>query len=397
MQPLASAQKSFRQEYWLLDQFLTDRAAGTLDGTQSEPIGGGRTIRDSLGKLSISGRLLRFAGGVAGGDPGIYWPIRRRVSGKALTAKIIASTNAIRGEIGWDPNGSGAPDSGIVFSTSGNIAIRVTSALIVTVGVYAAGTYRTMIVMRPAGFHYLIQGGAFSYWRLLYSSTNSNTNRAPYIAAGASNAQAFDVEKPTISKILQILAPQVSDGFSGAVTDGVGNVEGNGPVGASWTNRIGTVGRSGGTAIATALSGGMAVATLPAGTPNVNLAAELSRVTTGVGLVLRYVDVSNYVYAKRVAANIVVIKRIGGVETVLIDLAATEVLGGRLFVSFAGSELRVAYNDSGVGSVQTVSDAGIAGSGEIGLIFFDLDSTADNFVAWAAGLEGQHEKLWSAT
>jgi hypothetical protein len=401
MWPLIFSQKSHLpgSAYWLLDYFATNRAAGTIDGTQAEPVGGARTVRDSLGtKLSISDRLLRFAsGGVTGGDPGIYWPLQSRVSGKALTAKIIASTNAIRGEIGWDPNGTGTPDSGIVFSTSGNIIVRITTALSAIVGAYTAGTYRAMIVMRPAGFHYLIQGEAFSYWRLLYSSINSSADRSPYITVGASNAQAFDVEKLTLFKVLQILTPKVSDGFSGVLTDGAGNAENNGPIGAAWTNRIGTVGRSGGAAIATALVGGIAIATLPAGTPNINLAAALSRVTTGVGLVMRYVDADNYVYIKRIAANIVVVKRIAGVETTLIDLAMTESAGGRLFVSIVGSELRVAYNDASVGTLQTVSDAGISASGEMGLIFFDLDSTADNFVAWAAGVEGQYEHLWSAT
>ncbi len=69
----------------LEDQFTTDRAAGSVNGTQAEPTGGTRTVVDTTSLLSITGGQLSVSGSTVGdGNPGIWWPSITRSAGRTV-------------------------------------------------------------------------------------------------------------------------------------------------------------------------------------------------------------------------------------------------------------------------------------------------------------------------
>ena len=76
-------------KYLLRDEFVTALAAGLLNGTAGEPLGG-RAVVDTENKLSIGATgLLTFSGGKADaafGDPSIWYPAITRVAGPPAAA-----------------------------------------------------------------------------------------------------------------------------------------------------------------------------------------------------------------------------------------------------------------------------------------------------------------------
>ena len=368
------------RDYVLNDQFITDRAAGAVNGTSAEPTGGTRTVVDASSKLSISSSQLQMA---TGATSYIKWTSETRTAGKVFMGTFTPSVDDIY--LGISTNGVG-------LGSASALRLR-TSAL----GIYlyedggtpqltpfvSGTTYNIAMVLRTTGTYYYIKGGIFTNWTLMWISSTVSTGGSPMIYGTGGVLTADNIRIPTST---WLPTPLSYDTFTRA--DGaIGNTEANSPDGTTlpahaapilaWTNQVGTVAVASGKAIATALGGDRAICTFPCGSADVLHSAALIRGTTGVGIVLRYVDTDNYVYAKRIATNIVIIKRIAGSETTLATVAATEVSSAVLLVIFYGTKLRPYYNNALLGSELTISDTGIQSADKMGLIFFDTDSTAD--------------------
>ena len=92
----------------------------------------------------------------------------------------------------------------------------------------------------------------------------------------------------------------------------------------TWTQQVGAWTVATGKANASALSGGKALATVPATlTPDLLIAAALTRSAGVVGLVVRYTDTSNYVVAYHDGTNAKLDQVVAGVTTNKISAAAT--------------------------------------------------------------------------
>lgn len=367
--------------YLLYDQFLTDRAAGAVNGTSAEPTGGTRTVTDTGSQISISGSSLLIGSGA--GSPRISWTEQTRVAGKALIGNISATVNdmyfGFATTIGISTgNLFRIRPGGLNISTFEN---SVTNAL----GDLVAGTtYQYAVVLRSTGAYYYVKGGAYTNWTLLWiGSAVSGATNYPLFYQNGGAITADNIRIPTST---WLPTPLAFDSFTRA--DGaIGSTEADSPDGTTlpahaapvlaWTNQVGTVEVASNKAVATALSGGRAICTFPSASADVLHSAAFIRGTTGVGIVLRYVDANNYVYAKRVATNVVIIKNISGSETTLATVAATEVSSAVLLGIFYGTKLRTYYNNALLGSELTISDAAIQSEDQMGLIFFDTDSTAD--------------------
>src|SRR5690349_15497522 len=139
--------------YRLLDQFNTPRSAGAINGTQAEPTGQARTVTDTNSKLSISGGVASFAtGGAGNADPGLWWTIQTRTTGKALLALLnVTSTNC---GFGWFPAQTGAGAFSLRIQ-SGALALRDAGIAIASVGVTALSTdYQVALILRSIGCWY---------------------------------------------------------------------------------------------------------------------------------------------------------------------------------------------------------------------------------------------------
>ena len=246
---------------WLLrDNFTTDLAAGSVNGTAAEPGPGVRTVTDTENKLSISGGAAVFAGGKAApgyGDPYLwYTDPRDRVPGVLVFVKNINQNNA-SSYYGFGRIDTLYPAIAGIRFVSG-LAIQLmandgTNQPII--GAYSISTnYDATVILRATGAFFFVRGGAFTSWTLLYVD-KSLTLSPLYAKTGSINAVVsftdFDV-----AQLSWLPSPILSDGFdnAGALTesDGRGHQEGiaggigsggGGKVwtGATWAAAAGTV------------------------------------------------------------------------------------------------------------------------------------------------------------
>ena len=216
--------------YTLWDKFTTDRAAGAINGTSAEDVGGTRTVLDTNNKFSISGGSLVMATGAVANDY-ITWMQLARVPGQTLKSEISMTTAAIT--IGLDNTLGGSVTDGITFGGSSSLYITE-GATAKIIGTWGAGTYQLAVTQRAIGAFYFIKGGSFTNWTLLYVSPVSGSLQYPVITFN-SVAGVGSVSEILIPKKRYIPTPLVSDGFSSSTTDGKGNAEQNGPTGGTWT------------------------------------------------------------------------------------------------------------------------------------------------------------------
>lgn len=368
---------------WLVrDEFATALSAGAVNGTVAEPGPGTRT---ASGDASISGGTLLPGTGY------VLYPALARSAGRVVIAKL--TTRAARSTPGW---------------YDGSATRIYTSDVGVTNYLYAPGPYMTstngvandiyVFALRPtAGCMVLINK------RLLWvNSYSAAASLLPGIRGGTAGDAWNWLRVPDA---LWLPTPLVSDGFGSAfgTSDGLGHAEGvagglgAGGNGVTWTQQAGTWGISSGKSLCSATSGGIGIATAPAGTINVMVGAALTRSAGAVGIVLRYLDANNYVYALHNGTNAQLVKVVAGTPTTLVNAAATYSAGARLVVRADLTKFRLYYNDVFIGTEQVIADASLQTGAAHGLYADNTTDTIDDFVTWACGNEGQYDILdkWS--
>jgi hypothetical protein len=381
--------------YLLRDDYLTDRAAGAVHTTTAEPTGGARTVSDTNSKLTISGGALTFAtGGASGGNPGLWYAqLSARTPGRFCVAR---QTNTGQGiAIGWDSNQSGTLlDAFRINSTTLGI---VTNSSNLTVGASSLSVaYDTCVVLRATGAMYLIKGGAFTNWTLLFISHASNAQ--PYPGMGAIGTSSVGtVEYYRIPLATWMPTPITSDGFGSTfgTTDGLGHAEtsgdGAGGSGKTWTQALGTWANTAGVSASSALATDIAVATVPTGTADCVIGAGLTRSAGNVGGVARYTNSSNYLRFYHEGTNAVLAQVLAGSASTLITGAAAYSAGARMVLWLSGTSARLYYNNAVVGSTTSI-DAALTAT-NAGLYTTNTGNTFDNFTAYATGTGGEYNLL----
>ena len=243
---------------WLLrDEFTTDLAAGSVNGTAAEPGPGTRTVTDTNGKVTLAGGAASFAtGGSAAGDPGLWYDAVTRTAGRPLIVQITpADTNGLV-YLGLDSAQEGLILDGIVLGASGVLQARPNGTTLINVGSYTATTYLVAYITRTNGNFLFIKGGAFTNWTLVWFSPNAASAAYPGVAVG-NTTTIFTAGFIRVPAALWLPTPLISDGFASAfgTSDGLGHAEGiagglgAGGDGVTWTGATWSV--SGGKAINT--------------------------------------------------------------------------------------------------------------------------------------------------
>jgi len=223
-------------KYYLYDKFTTDVAAGSVNGTLAD-VGGARTVTDTASHLSIAGGQLVSDGGAGASDPSISWQSKTRVAGRSMF--MVGTTSTRFNTFGFHsalPPTNGALAAG--FRIISNVLYTFPA---VNVGAWVNGTaYKYAVVLRSSGYFVFIKGGLFTNWTLLnVIATDSTATVHPGIDNDA--AGAFTADNIRIPKRLWLPSPLASDGFSTALTDGLGHAEGvagglgAGGAGLTWT------------------------------------------------------------------------------------------------------------------------------------------------------------------
>lgn len=393
--------------YLLDDEFTDTLAAGAVNGTPATPGPGTRTVVDSENKLSVSGGnlVLTPQAAAAWNDEYVLYGAVTRTAGQVWLVQFTASafSNVALGmalDLTW-----AAPDTdgeAVVDLQAGEVRVRqagvVENNTIAHSPLVAGTTYQLAMVLRSTGTYYFIKGGVFTNWSLLWpGSTNSAATVYPIIANYAS---ALNVSYLRVPQTLWLPTPLAYDTFTRA-NGALGSSEAAGPDSQAisplaWTNQQGTVQISGNTAIATALDVDRAICTVSCTTADLLLSANLTKNTTGAGIVLRYQDSDNYVYMWHNGTNLLFVSRAGGIETTLVNAAAAYGAGRTILGVLSGTSGSSFYNNAKIGATQVVPASALAVHG---LIFFDTDSTLDVFRAFPRGTSGEYAALdkWSGT
>lgn len=391
--------------YLLRDDFTTDVAAGSVNGSAVVPgPGPARYVVDGGNQLAVSVGALISGTATSVGDPGLWYNQKfSRIAGRILISQITLAQANKGYQIGWDGTiGSALNRNGVLFRTTGAIAAYQSATAGPDIGAYSAGVkYSVATILRAAGACHFVKEGT-GVWRLLYADNrDSGTNLYPGISTASTGAQTETVDMIRIPTWLWLPSPIASDGFTRSdgvpgSTDGLGHAEGvaggigSGGSGVSWTDSVGTWGISSGKAACSALSGGVGIATVNLSTANVHVIAAVTRSAGNAGIVLRYVDSSNYIHAYHDGTNAVMVKVVAGTPTTLVTAAAAYSDSADLVAMCDGTEFRLWYNNAHIG---TGTDPALPGGTRIGLYTTDTGNTFDNFNAWARGTEGQYAFL----
>ncbi len=369
---------STRKAYSLYDTFATDRAAGAVNGTLAEPVGGARTVVDTNSKISIAGGVAVFATGAAAQN-GIWWPAQARVLGKTALFYVVPSAATNQISCGTSNVNSSLITNRFSLTNAGAIGC----AGVIT-GAYTATPYNIALVVRTAGHFYFVKGGAFTNWTLLWMSVSSEASQYPGIQYNGTST-AFTADNPRIPKSLYIPVPLQSDGMSAATTDGLGNAEANGTAGNAYTN-IGTWGVAAGVRSCSVLGGGGAgFSVLSTNTRDVVIDASLTRSAGRVGIIARYQDSSNYIHCSHDGTNVLVIQVVAGTPTTLSTTAVAYSAGAVMRFVAEGLTYRAFYNNTVAGSGALPDTANT----NHGLVTNNIGNSFDNLVIWArSGYEG---------
>lgn len=389
IQPLAVSQINVSDRYYLYDDFTTARAAGAVNGTQAEPVGGVRTVVDTNSKISIAGGKITIATGTASGSDGVWWPIQTRRLGTGFLGSVTPTTGANGTYFGWDNAVNAGVYDAIGFRPSNALTIGSAGGSLLTVGAWTStATYDAAIVMRAAGSFYFIKGNEYTNWTMLYSSNTGTMNLYPTLRP-VSAAGAITLDNARASKQAYIPTPLQSDGMSATTTDGLGNPENNGPAGNSYSG-VGTPQVSAGVRSFSALSGGgLGVSVLACTTPDVNIELNVIRTSGSAGIIARRVDANNYIQCLHNGTNVIVSQVVAGVSTTLSTTAVTYSAGATMKLNLKGIAYRAFYNNTAAGSGTVPAST----NGNHGIITNNLSGSFDNLVIWASGAEGQYEDM----
>lgn len=383
-------------QYLINDTFTTDRVAGAINGTAAEPGPGLRTVVDTENKLSLTGESASFTPRTtpANGDPGLWYGAFSRNAGNLVLATVVPTQTNKAFDIGLDNNQSGTPFGvSFLFRGTGVITERISGNARAALYTYSAISYNVAIAVRSTGaYMFLYLSGN---WILLWPCDSGNTN--PYYVAWTNFDATATLPMIKFPTGKWLPTPLASDGFSTwGTTDGLGHTEGSegglgvGGSSLTWTQNVGTWVASSGTANASALSGGLAIATVDTGKTDVIATVAFTRNGGNGGIVVRFADTNNFVRGQHTGTNAQLVQRIAGVETTLIDAASTYVAGAELRVICEGTAFRLYYNNSLIGSQQTI--VGLSGTKQ-GLRTTDITNTFDNFTVYARGSGGEYATL----
>ncbi len=386
---------------WLLrDEFTTNLAAGSVNGTNCEPGPGTRYVADTGNLLSISGGQLQFGGYTGTNDPIYSIPVAiPRVAGRMMATRFTTpgAVDCIF-RIGFEPTPVRPLRAGIqVYGVSKKLRALDGTARDCAALENSTQYSNVTCLRNSTGAFTFLWGGSWTYPTLMWVGS-VGAGDPLYLVCGLEVNTPHPIDYVRIPTPLWLPSPLVSDGFARAdgvlgSSDGLGHAEGiagglgAGGSGLAWTDSVGTWAVSSNKAVSSALSGGIGVATVDLSTANAHVIAAVTRTAGNAGIVARYVDASNYLYAYHDGTNAVLVKKVAGSDETLVSAAAAYSAGANLCVITDGTEYRLHYKHVLIGSG---TSAGLPSGTRVGLFTSDTGNRFDNFNAWARGTEGQY-------
>lgn len=384
--------------FLLRDLFTTDRAAGAVNGTPAEPggsLGESRGVTDLDSRITISGGKAVFAAGGSDGDRTALWYNKAltRTPGLVMAFDFTYTTSGTKNSHIGPATATGAGQTQHLWTGLRILGAYITvlpSSVADAARVHALAqntTYRAYFVHRATGrFVFIKSGGTVRHvWTDDWDSTVSlyavfNVNSS----AAAANYDNMAVLGNQFYQVLTTSSDSFNrdDGTPGS-TDGLGHAEGNSGDGVAWVSSVGTATISSNKLALSTLSGGVGIATVDLSDANQDVEVEVTRSGGNVGLVGRYADASNYVYAHHDGTNITLRQIVAGSDSQLIaPAAATYAAGARMKLHFDGTECWLYYNKKFIGSAPVSIHASLTGT-RFGVYSTNTANTFDNWFSLA--------------
>jgi hypothetical protein len=381
--------------YLLRDEFTDTLAAGAVNGTPAVPGPGTRTVVDTNGIMSTSGGVL-VVNGTPAANNRFHLGSVARVAGRVFKGTFPAMTTAPFAviEFGWSIDGTtdvnGVP--GIDYSSTTVIRPRdgISAKYSFTMG---AAPHSVALVLRATGgWSFALVGGK---WVMLYiHPTNATATLFPKIMLTGASAVNFTHDSFRVPQSLYIPTPLAYAAFGGA-NGPLGNTDVLGPdlqlsPVLAWADQVGTWAIATNKATASALAGGLAIATVPTSSPDTHIRIALTRAGGSVGGVARYQDASNYLRFSHDGTNALCEQVVAGVPTTLRTGAAAFVASALIYLRVSGTTGWLFYNNAAVGASFTIP---ASTQKNHGLYTTNTGNTMDNFEAFPDGTGSEHAFL----
>ncbi|KKU90974.1 MAG: hypothetical protein UY21_C0014G0005 [Microgenomates group bacterium GW2011_GWA1_48_10] len=258
---LAQIRSAPGSPYHLYDNFANNLATGAVNGTLATSAGKNvtgtttqrtRTVVETTAQTSITSGTLSFAdGNDAYGDPILRYGAFTRTTGLMIIGEVTPNTAASQvSGLGWTnvATPTAATDFEILnFQCNNNRFVARDNSSATAVGesdLVVGTTYQVCVILRggvTGGVHWLIKGGVYKYWTLLFTNNQDSTSTMYPCVLSVDNAITFrNIRVPTTC---WLPVPFADDGFAlttestpgtrtdgqeldGTVTDGLGHQEG---------------------------------------------------------------------------------------------------------------------------------------------------------------------------
>ncbi len=392
--------------YLLRDEFSGDLAAGAVNGAPAVP-GPGTRSEDGDAVNSISGGAYVWAQWTTTKNALRYADIAlvRKLGQVVLVKARITSGAATQFYFGLSTSAAApTPTAG-----AGEVQVRCqgpgSAMRFILNGLYNindsdtwpnnANYQQFAIVLRATGALLFRKFDTDTQWLLSSIWTPSGANSPLYFYWSNFTATANDsdgaldfVRFPQSPYIFTPLAYAAFGGADGPLgnTDVLGPDLQISPV-LAWVNQVGTWAIATNKATATALAGGLAIATVPTASADAHIRIALTRAGGSVGGIARYQDSSNYLRFSHDGVNALCEQVVAGTPTTLRTGAATFVADALIYLIVSGTTGWLFYNNVAIGASFTVPASTQKAHG---LYTTNVGNTMDGFEVWAYGTGGEH-------
>jgi hypothetical protein len=401
--------------YLLNDLFVPSFDAGNVDGTISLPGPGTRTVIDTGNLESIIGGVLAIQGlGLdAWGDPRLTYAALTKTPGYIMTIRDLILRQGYGYMIGFADAITGQIYGAAIYQASGNkhstrMANAAHTSYTTQFSTTAAGLRESFAIALRSGGAFIFRQSIGGHWLLIAESAWGDDIATLYPTVVNYSAE-FSIGSVKINRDnLWLPSPTLSDSFNRAnsttvigSSDGAGHLEiagiGSGGSGKAWTAALGTWGISSNRAYCPTLDGGgSGIVIAESGETDLLWKVNLRRLSGNCGIIVRYADANNYVYAYYDGTNVTLRKVVGGVDSEVIAPVAnaqTYYQDFRIYVS--GTNFRIDYGNALIGEA-TISDAGLQTGTKVGLYTTAINNTFEQAAAWPLGTDGRFDSKLNA-
>lgn len=167
--------------YLLLDKFTTPLSAGSVNGTNAEPGPGTRLVTDTGNVLSIASDEMQVTAHTGSFDPRVYFAESTPRTGGYTYINRLNNPSAVS-TLRWGANNNTTGSARrLSFSISSTVlrvhedAVNVFENRIVAASLPEELTY-AIVTLPTQGALYLVRGGIFTTWALLYPGITNTTD-----------------------------------------------------------------------------------------------------------------------------------------------------------------------------------------------------------------------------